>query len=429
MNVVLFHRDLRLHDHVPLSEAIQAGPVLPLYLVEPSFWTRGEMSIRHFQFVLESLSHLKTQLEARGAKLFLFIGEVEEALSELLYTFGVFRIFYYEEKERHERIKNWMSEHALPVSSFPKECHFPEIETERQFKKKWKEYMQEEMYPTPRRFPILKLWPKAFRTELDDLYSFKVDGERIRFGLEGGEMNAIETLHTFIQKGSNRESRDLIADFIRDSSSLSPYLSWGNISVRFIVQEVQKALEEGEAKKFEKFVDSLYERSQLSAFYKHDVPSSSKMALKNNWIEGKTGIPIFDAMIRFLQKTGWIDHQSRLAIVSVLKEMKIDEQEIARELAKLLIDYEPTIHLHYIKSCDKVIHPIKLSKKIDPDGEFIKRNIPELKHIPTKYIHEPWKYPGFFYLKYDAPVMDLYKVYTNKKRPMKVHEEQLTFDI
>lgn len=427
MNVVLFHRDLRLHDHLPLHEAIQIGPVFPLYIVEPSFWKQCEMSVRHFQFVLESLSDLKLQIEARGGKLFVFIGELEEALAELLQNFGVFRLFYYEEKKRHERIKRWMTHHALPVSSFPKECQFPHCESERRFKKKWKEYMGEERFPTPHEFPKIKQSPKAFYTELDELYSFHVKGEKVRFGLEGGEQNAMDTLHAFLQKEVEVESRETIMEAIRHAHTLSPYITWGNVSLRFVVQTVQEARNETRQKRFQKFVDALLERSKIAAF--HDAPLLKKQHNEDQWFEGKTGIPILDANIRYLKKTGWIDHRSREAIVSMLKALNIDEEEIEQQLAKLWIDYDPVIHHYYVKNTSKVLHPITYSKKVDPEGEFIKRNIPELKQVPPQYIHEPWRYPGFFHLQYPAPVIDIYKVYRNKNRPLKVHEEQLTFDI
>ena len=81
--VVWFKRDLRVHDHAPLAEAARQGPVLCLYVVEPSLWAQPDAANQHYQFIGESLAELDRELRARGSRLHLAIGEVVDVLDRL----------------------------------------------------------------------------------------------------------------------------------------------------------------------------------------------------------------------------------------------------------------------------------------------------------------------------------------------------------
>ncbi len=68
LHVVWFKRDLRIDDHAPLSEAARAGPVLPLYIVEPGLWQQPDASCRHFSFLSECLKDLSNDLATLGQR-------------------------------------------------------------------------------------------------------------------------------------------------------------------------------------------------------------------------------------------------------------------------------------------------------------------------------------------------------------------------
>ena len=76
--VVWFKRDLRLHDHAPLAHAAAHGPVLCLYVSEPSLWAQPDSALQHYQFLRESLRDLAQQLRSCGARLQLAVGEAPE---------------------------------------------------------------------------------------------------------------------------------------------------------------------------------------------------------------------------------------------------------------------------------------------------------------------------------------------------------------
>ena len=120
------------------------------------------------------------------------------------------------------------------------------------------------------------------------------------------------------------------------------------------------------------------------------------------WAEGNTGWPFFDACMRQLRTTGWINFRMRAMMMSCASyNLWLPWRETGEHLAKLFIDYEPGIHWSQVgmQSGTTGINTIraysmtKQGKDHDPDGDYIRKWIPELSMVPTDFIHEPWKMP------------------------------------
>ena len=92
MDIVWFKRDLRLHDHAPLTAALANGPVMPLYILEPELWQQPDMSGRQFGFLQECVEALARDLAARGQPLVIRIGDAAAILADLCAAHGVQRI-------------------------------------------------------------------------------------------------------------------------------------------------------------------------------------------------------------------------------------------------------------------------------------------------------------------------------------------------
>lgn len=411
MNVLWYKRDLRIRDHEALQFASRTGQVLPIYVAEPSIWRKPDLSIRHFRFVLESLKELQKEWEKRGGRLLFFIGEMDEALRLIDEFYGPFQLFThkenetYEAEERNQLVREWMEAHELPfyeITQFDGQSH--------RFNQMWKEYISKDPLEPSERITSPGQAPKEFFTSIEPLYSFHVKGEPVSYGQVGGEDKALEMLPNI------------------NLDSLSAYLAWGNLSIRQIFKEAENQPK----------IRSLM-RLYAKSLVEQDVPSllsnqtdldrmrkETEEAYYERWLLGQTGIPIIDAAMRCARKTGKMENSFKEMIVSFLCcTMLWDWRRPAFDLAKILIDYRPEVHYSMIRNAaeesgkQRIPHAVKTGRKEDPNGEFIKRYVPELNHLPQKYIHEPWKYPGFFQLNYPAPFVDIEKANRNAANVLK----------
>ncbi|WP_043933779.1 FAD-binding domain-containing protein [Bacillus sp. EB01] len=464
MNIVWLRKDLRLTDNLLFAMASKRGETLPLFIIEPSVWGTGPLSSRHFSFLIESLDDLSLKLEEIGGHLYVAIGEAEEVFQLLLDAYGSYTVWLYNDsklKHLFEWFKDKQIDIKIPIS-LPGELY------KATSKKRWisiigtlNEHAPPEKLYSPQEIPDWLLESTArFR-------SYPIKGEPLRFGQSGGETNAFETLNSFIdervRKYSEGISNPLKASLY--SSGLSAYLSWGNVSLKTVVLRTLEALpaaSESEVKEYQFFLDKLYKRFLLVeketsvTLYEDPLLKERRkldQATLNKVFDGKAGIPIIDASMLCLMKSGWLPEGLRRLLVSFLCNTLLLEPQLVKEkLAGLMLDYEPAMYDILFQDClalpgkvkAKILDPVREGKKIDQEGQFIARYVPQLGNLPTRYMHEPWKYPGFYTIGYHVPIIDCIKASRKNKsiifeiekaagmvKPDKManDSEQLTLDI
>ncbi|MCA2013182.1 deoxyribodipyrimidine photo-lyase [Cereibacter sphaeroides] len=397
LSLVWFRRDLRVQDHPALSRAASEGPVLPVYIADPALLAGPDSSARHFAFLEESLRELREDLAAAGQPLILRAGDPVEVLARLKAKHRVTRIVTHPEtgnraaRDRFAAVADWAREAGL----------------------EWLVLAEGQGAPLP--VPVLEpvtegtgVLPSARSLGLPE----DPCPNRQRGGRSAGLAMLASYLATRGQGHAPGSATALSAE--RMGARLSPYLALGLISMA----EIRATLAEARAERRgqPEWTGALRAlASQLNARAgAHAAPliQPEGTAATGPWAEGATGLPYVDAAMRALKATGWLDHRSRALLAAVgLHHLRLDPASVGLHLARLSTDYDPAIHWREIQRAaqGRIPDPVALGQKLDPDGSFLRRWLPELARIPDAHLHAPWLWPRARRLlagRYPEPVLD-----------------------
>ena len=214
---------------------------------------------------------------------------------------------------------------------------------------------------------------------------------------------------------------------LRGTSQLSPYLKVGAIHPRTILADLAGHRARGaqvysaELAWREFYADVLHDEPRSSW---HDLrpelgsmPYDDHDDLVEAWRRGETGFPIVDAGMRQLAQTGWMHNRLRMITASFLcKDLHVWWPEGARHFLAHLLDGDVASNNHgwqWVAGTGtdaspyfRVFNPVTQGKKFDPEGDYVRRWVPELAHIPGKRIHEPWSVDDGYDHGYPEPVVD-----------------------
>lgn len=459
VSVVWFKRDLRLSDHRPLHEACQRGKVLCLYCFEPSYWQAEDTDASHFRFVTESLMELREELRARGGELVVRVGEVPDVLEELWKGTGFKNLWSHEETgnfrtfRRDKEVKSWSEGRGVEWQEIPQTGVVRGLKSRDGWSSLWKRRMAQPLTETPERInPASGVdsghLPEPREVGLEE--TTKVNAQK------GGPKLAWETMQSFLLERGVGYRKEMSSPLTGETSCsrLSPYLAWGNISVREVFQstrdrvmDVRCAKEEGRPldKRWAQSLSSFEGRLRWHCHFMQKFEDEPEIEFENMnraydglrenefrtdrfeaWCRGETGYPMVDACMRALHQTGWINFRMRAMLVSFASyHLWLHWRQTAVFLARHFLDYEPGIHFSQFQMQSgvtgintlRIYSPAKQVADQDPEGVFLRRFCPELEGVPKVYLAEPHRMPGVLQHKVGCQIGKDYP------RPIVMHRE------
>lgn len=437
INVVWLKRDLRLTDHQPLWQAVQHElPFAIVYVIESSYWHLPDTSARQWQFVHQSLLELKAHAQRLGGDVWIMLGEVEHCFSQIHQRFTIKHIFSHQETgndwtyHRDKRFLQWCAAQEIKWQEWPQFAVKRGKLNRDNWDNLWQQFMSQPTLALPDLHRALPQPATQFsRTELavNELPTMVLEPEKIRYPgndtlsciqpQRAGSLAANRVLNSFIEERHKAYLMSVSSPIKgqQNSSRLSCYLAYGNLSLREVIHTTIAALPTTSHKRaltaFKSrlhwhchFIQKMETEPQLEKHALHSSlrslrSESFEQATFDAYKAGLTGVPFVDACMRMLQHYGWINFRMRAMLISFSSyQLWLPWQQPAQHLAQLFTDYEPGIHYPQIQMQSgttginpfRIYNPVKQGERFDPKGEFIRRWVPELAQISDAYIHQPW---------------------------------------
>lgn len=447
LSLFIFRRDLRLEDNKGLIEALNSSSlVLPCFIIDPSQAKphpyRSEFALR---FLGESLEDLQKQLDARGARLYVFEGKAEAVIERVIKCLKVQAVFVNRDYtpfsvSRDLGIKKTCENRGVEFHS----CSDLLLhEPEEIYKNEGGPYTV--FTPFYRKSQTLKVKDVQglngnhfYKQELSELsatdLSVFLNSKNPTSPIKGGRNKALEILGKIKEFKDYDQKRDIPS--LDATSHLSAHHKFGTVSMREVYHLASKTLGKDHT-----FVKELFWRdffTHIAYHFPHVFGQSfyeqyeQLSWVKNRdhferWSKGMTGFPIVDAGMRQLNTTGFMHNRVRMITASFLvKDLHIDWREGEKYFATKLVDYDPAVNngnWQWAAStgCDhqpyfRIFNPWLQQEKFDPECFYIKQWIPSLRDVDAKQIHCWYETKGY-HKDYPSSMLD-HRIESEKAKAM-----------
>ncbi|MFC2968633.1 FAD-binding domain-containing protein [Acidimangrovimonas pyrenivorans] len=395
MNVLIrFSRDLRAADHPALSHAAALaagrGAVLPLYVVDPAAWAAPDRSARQWDFTAECLEDLRAELAALGAPLVLRVGPARAVLERLCRQHGIGAIVSHpaegtvEEVARDRALADWARGQGIDWIEMPQGA--AEV-------------------PAALR-PVAGVAPGPIPTAR----ALRLAEDRCPNRQQGGRTQGLAMLESFLAaRAAGYRAGASVTAAERGASRLSPYLAQGVLSREEVAaaaaarratrpgRDWTRGLRAFEARLARRDGDALAR-----------VPTAAP--LPEAYARGETGLPFLDATLRYLAATGWLPAELREMTAQAARLLGV-EAGAGLHLARSFTDYHPALFWPAWQAAlaRRPVDPLRLGRRMDPRGAFLRSWLPELAPVPEAHLHAPWLWSGAQGLlgrRYPEPLVD-----------------------
>lgn len=419
--IVLFNRDLRVHDHPALAAACATScRVVPLFVVDP------EMPAAHRAgFLSECLADLRRSLRELGGDLVVRRGDpvaetlrlAEELPAQAVYASADVSALA---RRRERRLAEECGRLRMDFRTFPGVTIVP----------------PDALRPSGggdhyRVFtPYWRAWSRQSRREV-----LKApDKVSLPEGVESGPLPATGDPHGLF-KGGETVARGRMRQWLKycvadyadghddlagnRTSKLSPYLRFGCLSPL----ELEALAENGDEfvrqlcwRDFFHQVTRAFPRINRDDYRSRGREWRDDPDAAQAWREGMTGVPIVDAGMRQLLAEGWMHNRARLVTSAFLvQRLMVDWRVGAEHFFDLLLDGDVSDNYgnwQWVAGTgnntrpDRVVNLVRQARRFDPDGEYIRRYLPELDAVPVRMLHEPSRMPRVV-RGYPAPLVSV----------------------
>lgn len=422
INIVWLKRDLRLHDNGAIHKALKTGkPTLLLYCFEPILLDDPHYSDRHWDFIKQSLSDINMALLKYNSKILIVQSDIIPTINQLQSKYKILNIYSHQETgllvtyNRDKSFKRFCKNNLINWYETINNGVYRGLKNRDAWNTLIDDFYSQEQYDfNPIHNQLIKI------IDLNALEkNFKVPSLDTNTNMpfqKGGRTTGLKYLNSFFEsRYINYMFHISKPELARKSCSrISPYMAWGNLSMREVYQ---KAYLLKKVSKYKKPLEAFMSRLRWQAHFiqkfemEHTMESASinkgfhklkkgiSKQYQNAWKTGQTGYPLIDACMRCLNETGYLNFRMRALVVSFFTHNLWQPwQEATTHLSQMFLDFEPGIHFPQLQmqagetgiNMLRIYNPIKNSLDHDPEAVFIKKWVPELNNLEIPFVHQPF---------------------------------------
>lgn len=421
INIIWLKRDLRLQDNEAILNALNAGKrTLLLYVFEKSLLEDDHYSERHWDFIKQSITDLNKDLIKFDTKILCVTTEVVTAFNQILNYYKIDTVFSHQETgllityKRDKDFKRYCRNNSINWIENNNNGVLRGLLNREDWFEKWDDYMYQPLFKyelNSEKFLSIKAIEEIERA----FFVTNLKTKQNTVFQKGGSKMAWKYAETFFEERYKNYMYHISKPALaRESCSrLSPYIAWGNVSIRQIFHTALENKTEANKKDLGAFVSRLrwqahfvqkfemehtMEEASVNKGY-HKLKKSISETYQKAWKEGQTGFPLVDASMRCLVETGYLNFRMRAMLVSFFTHILWQPwQDATHHLSQQFLDFEPGIHFPQLQmqasetgtNTIRIYSPLKNSIEHDADAKFIKKWVPELAKLATPFIHEPY---------------------------------------